>query len=89
MLLVGVASRVCVSKTLCMQAARFSVEGMAKIYWDLLQIQIDIYVTGVHDGGQICLMKLVRGSTCKSEINVNYVNQKYFLTHNAFLQRPT
>ena len=68
MLLAGVASRVWVSKKL---AASFSVEGMAKIYWDLLQIQIDIYVTGAHDGGQICLMKLVRGSTCKSEINAN------------------
>ena len=80
MLLVGVASRVCVSKTLCMQAASFSVEDiedMAKIYLDLLQSQIDIYVTSVHVGGQIRLMILVRGLTGKSEINAYYVNHKY------------
>ena len=57
-----------------MQAASFPVEGMAKIYWELLQSQIDIYVTGVHDGGQICLMKLVRGLTCKSEMDTKLMH---------------
>ena len=78
MLLVGVASSVCAPITLSMHAATLSVEDMAKIYSDLLQSQIDIYVTSVHVGGQIRLMILVRGLTGKSEINAYYVNHKYF-----------
>ena len=73
----GVAPSVCASITLCIQAASFSVEDiedMAKIYLDLLQSQIDIYVTGVHVGGQICLMKLIRGLTCKSEMDTKLMH---------------
>ena len=77
MLLVGVASSVCAPITLCMQAATLSVEDMTKIYSDLLQSQIDIYVTSVNIGGQICLMTLVRGLTGKSEINAHYVKHKH------------